>query len=980
MMIKRLLIANRGEIACRIIKTCKKMGIETVAIYSVCDKTQKHVSMADFSVCVGDNNPENSYLNVSNIIQAAISKQCDAIHPGYGFLSEDVSFVTQVEKSGLIFVGPSSKSMVHLNEKLHVKNMAEDLHIPIVKGSKKIITSIKQANEIISDINYPIIIKSNNGEGGKHIHVINNQNELVERFNNFKTRSLNGKYQNVYIESYLAHVKHIEVQLLADWFGNVVALGLRDCSLQHNHTKMIEESCNSLDLSLQQKLVDHAILIAKKLGINNACTVEFLVDSNMNHYFIEINPRIQVEHPISESITGIDIVKMQIESAQQLPLRLKQEDIHVDGHAIECRVYSKDIKRSFVEFFYVPLSTNTRVDSAIDVKGHIPLFYDGLIAKIIVHKKDRKRAISQLIKILHQTIVIGVDSNLDYLKATLWDSSFEDGSYSTQTLDQIIQGKQTDSSKALDFTSYHCEQCHAITSEKSYINNGYVCPICDFHPTIPAKKIAELLLDRNTIFELDSNLKTNHHHQSTMYRQKLSDAKEKSSSNEAIYCVVGTLGSIDVCLGVFEPSFMMGTLGSVVGEKISRLAEYAKTHHFPLIMISASGGARMQEGIEALMQMAKTTMVIDKLKEDGLFISVCTHPTMGGTTASFAMQGDIILAHPQATIGFSGKRVVEQTLKLPFDDSIQKAEVLQVNGWIDKIVSRSQLKDTLMQLLTLHKINTFKPIEKRNIEPVQDDHSTPWEIVREARNLKRIKAKELIDECFDLFVSLHNDILTDNPTLITGIGLFRGLPVSIIAQNKGYDINSKNSYPMGMMTPSEYRKVVRVIKQAEKFNRPIITIIDTPGANPSMESEISGQASAISDSLAAFSNAKVPIISVVLSEGGSGGALAIGISDITLMFEKAYYSIISPEGYASILYNDSLQAPLVANSMKITSHQLKAMNIVDDIIAEKSHEGMIDECMYYLSIHLQHLTKLDSKSLLELRYQKYRSIASARDA
>lgn len=280
-MIKRLLVANRGEIACRIIDTCKKMGIETVAVYSIIDKNQRHVIMADFSICVGDNRPEQSYLNASNIIQAAISTNCDAIHPGYGFLSEDATFAHQVESSGLIFVGPSAHVMATLGDKLHVKKLVKAINIPVVEGSTDILTTIEQAKQSVSTSDYPCILKSNRGEGGKHVYVIHNYEDLVKRFKILESLSSTHKHTDVYIESYLKDVKHIEVQLLVDHYYTVVSLGLRDCSLQKNHTKVIEESIHSLSPSMQQTLVDDACHIAQHCNINNVCTVEFLVDSNM---------------------------------------------------------------------------------------------------------------------------------------------------------------------------------------------------------------------------------------------------------------------------------------------------------------------------------------------------------------------------------------------------------------------------------------------------------------------------------------------------------------------------------------------------------------------------------------------------------------------------------------------------------------------------------------------------------------------------
>lgn len=968
MIINRCLIANRGEIACRIIKTCNDMGIETVAIYSLVDKHQKHVLMADHAVCVGDAPSESSYCNVSNIIQAALSLQCDAIHPGYGFLSENAQFAKKVYEAGLLFVGPSFKVLEKCENKLLIKQQAKKLSIDTIEGFDDKVENLAQAKKAIETLQYPLMLKANNGEGGRHIYIVNHDKSLEELFNSLNNKSTSKPPTTFFIESYIKNSRHIEVQLLADQHNNIVPLGLRDCSIQENHRKIIEETEYSLQDDLKQTLINQAITLAKHLEMDNVCTVEFIVDEKMNYYFIEINPRIQVEHPVSEMTSNIDIVKTQLESTQGISLFTNNRDFSLSGHAIEARIYTKDYKQDTVDFFYVPEHDYVRVDSAIQDKGHVPLYYDGLIAKIIVVGNNRTQAIQRLVFILYQTILVGVLSNLEDLKAILSSKIFTQGKSTTQTMSIVVNSTLETTRKV----QMHKPCCGYSVSQKTLEDNAYVCPYCHYHYPISAKKLVEILLEYPSIQEIDPFLQTNHHHHSKEYNQKLTHEKSNVNSEEAFLSVIGKIENIEVCLGVFEPAFLMGSLGSVVGEKITRLIEYATKHQLPLIIISASAGARMQEGLEALMQMAKTTLALTNFLKEGLFISICNNPTMGGTTASFAMLGDIILAQPQAHIGFSGKRVIEQTCKQSFDQSIQKAEVLHANSWIDGIVSRDTLKKSLLQLLKLHQHQRYIPYEYVPMVYKPSESSSTLKQVMTARKLDRLKTKQIIHDCFDAFYSLNDTNYISTSSLIIGLGLFRGFSVTVIAHHKDRALKQN-----GMLTPQDHLKIIKAVEQAEKFNRPIITFIDTPGADPSHSSEVNGQASAISKTLFAFSKASVPIINIILSEGGSGGALALGIGDVTLMLEHAYYSIISLEGYASILYKDASKISLAADNLKVSAQQCKEMNIVDEIIVEPSYQEVVTQIKGQINNHLNELLVLDTHTLLEKRYQKFRTIASA---
>ncbi len=977
-MIKRLLIANRGEIACRIIKTCKEMAIETVAVYSTCEKNHRHVQLADDAVCVGDCDVSESYLNANNIISAALLKKCDAIHPGYGLLSEHALFAQQVIEAGLIFIGPSTEAIALTSNKLSAKMLCQTNQIPVISGSRELIQSRESASYWANEIGYPLVVKSNQSAGGQRVYIVNDQQALFD-----KIKSIQSFNEDVFLEKYVVQAKHIEVQLCADHFGNMVHFGLRDCSLQIHHKKVIEESFNSMiSKEKEDQIIADAIKISKLLRLDHVFTIEFLLDADGHHAFLEANPRIQVEHSISEVTTNIDLIQLQIECANKQTLNYLQHDIKPQGHAIECRIVAEDPRHHFsqcegqVVFLKTPNQKHVRVDLGVNVNDTVLPYYDHLIMKIIVFDHDRKGAIKLLRQALLKTIVVGVQTNISFLQAVLAHRVFTHDQTSTQTMHQIHQSWLNKQQPKQDHVI--CQRCQKVYTKSQLEASMWVCQVCEYHWNISASSTIRFISDEQTFVEMDQELVTSHHHLTKTYQDKLNQAKQQAQTNEAIVTGVATIGGISVCLGIMEPLFMMGTMGSVVGEKLTRIIERAHQDQMPLIIVVASGGARMQEGIESLMQMAKVTCALTRFQSHkGLFISILTHPTMGGTTASFATQGDIILAFPSATIGFSGERVIKQALHQQFDEQIQQAEVLLSNGWIDAIVSRLALKETLEKLLCMHQIKSYHfKQEKLNLSKSFAKSLSSWQTVQQARDSQRIKSDQVISQLFDMFVSLHDASI--DGALLGGIALLDKKPITVLAHQKGNDLKSNIHHRFGMVAPIGHRKIKRLVLQAEKFNRPIITIIDTPGAYPSMASELFGQATSISDSLALFSQVKVPVIAIVLSEGGSGGALALGIADVVLMCEHAYYSVISPEGYASILYRDDNKAEQAAQHMNITADKLLQMGIIDGIIDESNQSNMVLHMKQLVIDALKQLMSLSSEALVDNRFQRYRSIASVK--
>ena len=441
-MLKKVLIANRGEIAVRIIRACREMGIRTVAIYSEVDKNALHTKLADEAVCIGPADSRESYLNVKNIIEAANVTGADSIHPGFGFLSENAQFAKICEESNIKFIGPTSKVIDLLGNKSNAKEMMKEAGVPTIPGSDGSVKGLKDVLKIAEKIGYPIMIKAAAGGGGKGIRIVNSEDELENSYNIVKREAkLAFNDDEVYIEKFVAHPRHVEIQILADEHGNVIHLGERDCSIQRNNQKVIEETpSTAIDEKLRNKMGEAAVKAAKAAGYTSCGTVEFLVDKDKNFYFMEMNTRIQVEHPITEMRTGIDIVKEQIRIAAGEVLKIKQKEVKFNGHAIECRINAENPDKNFrpcpgkVTGLHFPGGNGIRIDSAIYAGYTIPANYDSMIAKIIAFGTSRNEAIAKMKRALEELVIEGVETNRDFLFEIITNPNFIRGDFDTQFL------------------------------------------------------------------------------------------------------------------------------------------------------------------------------------------------------------------------------------------------------------------------------------------------------------------------------------------------------------------------------------------------------------------------------------------------------------------------------------------------------------------------------------------------------------------
>lgn len=436
---KKILIANRGEIAVRIISTAKKMGLKTVAIYSTIDRNSPHVKMADEAVCIGEGPSNQSYLLGNKIIEIAKALQVDAIHPGYGFLSENVDFAVACEANSITFIGPNSHSIEIMGSKLAAKETVKTYNIPMVPGLDEAITDIQKAKEVAKKIGFPVLIKASAGGGGKGMRIVENESEFESQMNRAISEAINAFGDgSVFIEKYIASPRHIEIQILADQFGNIIHLFERECSIQRRHQKVIEEAPSSiLSDTIRKQMGEAAVKVAVSCNYVGAGTVEFLLDDNFNYYFLEMNTRLQVEHPITESITGLDLVEMQIRIARGEKLPFRQEDLKIKGHAIELRIYAEDPLNDFLpsigylEEYKLPSGQGIRVDNGIDEGMNIPIYYDPMLAKLITYGNTRQEAIQLMINAIHNYKVKGISTTLPFGKFVMEHNDFKEGQYDT---------------------------------------------------------------------------------------------------------------------------------------------------------------------------------------------------------------------------------------------------------------------------------------------------------------------------------------------------------------------------------------------------------------------------------------------------------------------------------------------------------------------------------------------------------------------
>ena len=451
-MLKKILVANRGEIAVRIIRACRELGIRTVAVYSEIDRDSLHKELADEAVCIGPAPSNKSYLNVKAIIDAACLTGCDGIHPGYGFLSENSSFAKMCDEIGIKFIGPNYKMIELMGNKSKAKETMKNAGVPVVPGSNGLVDNVLEAIKVALKIGYPVILKASSGGGGKGIRIAYNEKELVKFYDLVRQEAkISFNDDSIYIEKFIENPRHIEVQVMADEHGNVIHLGERDCTVQRNNQKMLEETPSGVITDkLRQKMGKITVNAIKEVGYSNVGTIEYLLDKNKDFYFMEMNTRVQVEHPITEAITGIDIIKEQLKIASGEKLQYKQDDIKFTGHSLEARINAENPYKNFmpcpgeIKELHIPGGNGIRIDTAIYPGYKIPPTYDSMIAKIIVHGKDRNESIAKMKSALGEFVIDGINTNIDFLYRILKDEDFISNNYDTSFIAKKFANKEKD--------------------------------------------------------------------------------------------------------------------------------------------------------------------------------------------------------------------------------------------------------------------------------------------------------------------------------------------------------------------------------------------------------------------------------------------------------------------------------------------------------------------------------------------------------
>ena len=540
-----------------------------------------------------------------------------------------------------------------------------------------------------------------------------------------------------------------------------------------------------------------------------------------------------------------------------------------------------------------------------------------------------------------------------------------------------------------------CPKCGEVVYRDDVKAHGYVCPKCEGYFRIGTRTRIRMVADTGTFQEWFTDLETENPLEYPGYEEKIANLQEKTKLHEAVTVGKCMVNGLETVLGVCDARFLMGSMGYVVGEKITRAFERATEEKLPVVLFTSSGGARMQEGIVSLMQMAKTSAAIRKHSEAGLFyLPILTDPTTGGVTASFAMLGDVILAEPGALIGFAGPRVIAQTIGQKLPEGFQRAEFLVEKGIIDGVVERQELKETVWKLLKIHQdsmqyihygktqnVENFPEIRSSRGKAGTDGKSelTAWERVEISRSKERPTTLSYVQQIFDEFLELHGDrAFRDDGAVIGGIAMFGGQPVTVIGQQKGKNVKENIYRNFGMASPEGYRKALRLMKQAEKFGRPVVTFVDTPGAACGIEAEERGQGEAIARNLLEMSGIQTPMVSILIGEGGSGGALGLAVTDEVWMMENATYSILSPEGFASILWKDGKRAKEASEVMKITAKDLKKLQIIEKVIREPEPANeenlpeIAEEIREDLDGFLRKSCQKTREQIVEERYERFR--------
>jgi propionyl-CoA carboxylase beta chain len=953
---KKILVANRGEIALRVMKTIRKMGLQCVAVYSEADRESPHVLFADDAVCIGPAASAQSYLQMQKIIDAAIKTGADGIHPGYGFLSENALFAKAVQDAGITFIGPSISAIEIMGSKLASKASVKKYNIPMVPGTDKAIASVEEARKIAQQTGFPLLIKASAGGGGKGMRSVFAESELEEQM----TRAISEATAafgdgSVFIEKLVEKPRHIEIQVLGDQHGNIVHLFERECSIQRRHQKVLEEAPSSiLTPEVRKAMGDAAVNVARSCNYTGAGTVEFLVDEQQNFYFLEMNTRLQVEHPVTEMITGIDLVEQQILIANGNRLAFTQEDLNINGHSIELRVYAEDSWNNFMpstgklEVYQQPVGEGIRVDDGYEEGMQVPVFYDPLLAKLIVHGNSRGEALAKMLQAIRHYKIRGIQTTLPFGEFVVQHEAFVSGNFDTGFVgkwftEDAQKAWQEKTSRriakaALKWwlenrtTKTLSPQFEILQSklEASKLGGGEK-RIEQQHKKgkLTARERVELLLDYGSFEEIGALV---------THRTRDFDMDKQVFPGDGVVTGYGTVHGRPVYVFAQDFTVFGGALSETHAEKICKVMDLAMKTGTPMIGLNDSGGARIQEGVRSLAGYAD--IFYRNVQSSGVIpqLSAIMGPCAGGAVYSPAMTDFTIMVEHTSYMFVTGPNVVKTvTNETVTAEELGGASAHAVKSGVTHLTAFNDV-DCIEKLKTLlgYLPQNSKEKAPRLSYTVADEWRASLNDIVPKNPQQPYDMRAVIDGICDAdsFFEIHEQYAEN---IVVGFCRIAGESIGIVA-------NQPQSLA-GVLDIESSRKAARFTRFCDCFNIPLLVLVDVPGFLPGTDQEWHGIITNGAKLLYALSEATVPRVTVITRKA-YGGAYDVMNSkhigaDINYAWPMAEIAVMGAKGATEIIFKKEIEAakdPVAELKLKEAQYAEKFANPY-----QAAERGFIDE-------------------------------------
>lgn len=919
----KILVANRGEIALRVMQSVRKMGLQCVAVYAEADKDAPHVLFADEAVCIGPAPSAQSYLLQSAILEAAKVTGADAIHPGYGFLSENATFAQAVQRAGLIFIGPTPEAIEMMGSKLAAKAAVKKYNIPLVPGTDRAIEDIPTALRIANDIGYPLLIKASAGGGGKGMRTVFHAEELEEQMNRAVSEATAAFGDgSVFIERLVVRPRHIEIQVLADQHGNTVYLFERECSIQRRHQKVIEEAPSSvLTPEVRKAMGEAAVKVAQSCAYTGAGTVEFLVDESLNFYFLEMNTRLQVEHPVTEMITGIDLVEQQIRVARGEALSFTQADIHMQGHAIELRVYAEDSMNGFMpstgtlNVYQPPSGKGIRVDDGYREGMEVPVYYDPLLAKMITYGNSRAEAIASMTEAIRQYRIEGVQTTLPFGAFVMQHEAFRSGKFDTGFVEQYFNEKMVEAHKKeishklaraasrwwdAHFTEKNIPDAYPTLKEKLKESRagGGALRVEQQHKKgkLTAHERIQLLLDKGSFEEIGALV---------IHRTRDFDMDQQVFPGDGVVTGYGTIHGRPVYVFAQDFTVFGGALSETHAEKICKVMDLAVKTGTPMIGLNDSGGARIQEGVRSLAGYAD--IFHRNVQASGVIpqLSAIMGPCAGGAVYSPAMTDFTIMVEGTSYMFVTGPNVVKTvTNENVTSEELGGALTHATKSGVTHLTAAHDVECISM----LKRLLSYLPQSNREQPPAlpytpgNEWRDTLNEIIPANANQPYDMREVILGICdTDSFFEIHPQYAEN---IVVGFSRIAGQSIGIIA-------NQPQSLA-GVLDIESARKAARFTRFCDCFNIPLLVLVDVPGFLPGTDQEWHGIITHGAKLLYALSEATVPRVTVITRKA-YGGAYDVMNSkhigaDINYAWPTAEIAVMGAKGASEIIFKKEIAA------------------------------------------------------------------------